>query len=159
MGNNNSISDNNNIQNTHNSFTFVHEVNFISRKGRIIYAILMISLYLIWFFCILHLNAISYILAMTLIPILFFAFGRKYLKQRKDEKHLKIHKALMILIVSSIMLFFIAAICSPLIGASVITIGCILMALNLLTSNALFANALDGDKIVDFVMGIFIKFS
>lgn len=158
MGNNNAI-DNSNIQSTYKSFSFVSEINFTSRNGRIFYIILMLLLFSSLIFCIVCLNPIGYVIAMTLIPTSFFMFGEKYLKQKEDKKHLKIHEILMLLIVISIVLFCIIAVCFSLIGEAVITVGCILMAFNLLTSFALYANALGGSKAVDFVMGTFINFS
>lgn len=158
IGNNNSI-DNANIQSTYKSFSFVSEINFTSRNGKIFYSVLMLLLFSLLVFCIVSLKPVEYIVAMTLIPTSFFMCGKKYLKEKEDEKHFKIHKILMRLIAISIVLFCIIAVCFSLIGEAVITTGCILMAFNLLTSFALYANALGGSKALDFVMGTFINFS
>lgn len=158
------IGDNNTIDNipipiSSKSFSFVGKINFTSRNGKIFYGILMLLLISLLTFCIMSLKPAAYIIAMTLIPSLFFIFGKQYLKQNEDKNHLKIHKILMFLIVFAIVLFCVISICFPLIGKSATTIGCILMAFDLMICLALYFNALGGSKIVDFVMGTFINFS
>lgn len=109
--------------------------------------------------CILCFNTIAFLIALTVIPFLYFFIGKYYLKEKEDKKHLKIHNALISLITMSIVLFFIICLFSYLTGYSVLILGCILMMFNLLVSPSLYLNALGGSKVLDFVMGIFIKYS
>lgn len=157
IGNNNSIYDNVNIKNTCKSLAFIH-VDFTTKNGKIFYYLSMMIFLLLWTFFIFCLNPILFLIAMTLIPTLFFVFGQLYLKQNEDQNHLKINKTLIMLIFVAILLFFVIALFFPLIGKPIITAGCILMAFDLIVSLALYLNALGGNKIVDFIMGTFISF-
>ncbi len=51
----------------------------------------MMLLDLIWLVCILCSNTIAFLIALTIIPFLYFFIGKHHLKQKDDKKHLKIH--------------------------------------------------------------------
>lgn len=135
------------------------KINFNSKKGLIFYGVLMILLYILWMICILWANFAVFSVAQIIIPVSFFLFGKQYLKQKEDKKHLKIHKTLLLMFGISILLFLIIIFCFTLIGKSAIILGTVLMLFIFIISCSLYLNALGGSKILDFVMGIFINYS
>ncbi len=157
-GNNNTIS---NVipKNIYKSFSFVNEINFTSKKGMAFYTFLVFALYIAWVICIACANPIMFVVALTIIPFLLFGIGKKYLKQKEDKKHLKIHNFLLSIVLISILMLIIISFYTSLMGKQLITIICISIAFNLLASFCLYFNALGGGKIIDFVIGAFIKIS
>ena len=128
------------------------QVNFFDSKfGISLYFLSTIIVMFLWIYCF-SIGIIGASISLFGIPFVFFGLGSSYLKHKKDNHHLEIHRILMLIVMIAIIIFFVTIFVSIINMAIAQTIAIWVLVMDMIAAYGLYFNSFGGDNVIDFIL-------